>query len=131
MPYVEKPRSFKRGAKRAPRHRRPPQKHATPEQLERLKLLQALGPNAILLTRDAALYCGISHVTWERWRVQGKTPPAYRVDGRSLGYRKGDLDAMIAASAEEPSAEMRAVLTAGEKRIREREREKHVEHAGA
>jgi hypothetical protein len=76
----------------------------TQEQLERLKLLAALPPDAVLLTSDAALYAGNGSSTWERERAQGNTPPAIHVTSRTLGYRKRDLDAWLDARTESHAA---------------------------
>lgn len=64
----------------------------SPHRLERLAQLAGLPPDAILPTKDAADYWGVSVSTWERMRAAGLTPPAVHVTARLLGYRKGRLD---------------------------------------
>jgi hypothetical protein len=60
-----------------------------------------LGPDAVLVNDDARLYSGDpSPATWERLRAEGKLPPAIRLTGRLLGYRKRDLDARLDALTE-------------------------------
>jgi hypothetical protein len=73
----------------------------TKEQLERLAILAALPPDAVLLTLDAALYSGKGGSTWERERAAGKLPAAIHVTSRTLGYRKRALDAHLEAHTEQ------------------------------
>jgi predicted DNA-binding transcriptional regulator AlpA len=62
--------------------------------------LAAMPADVVLTTAEATAYCGIAGSTWERMRGQGRTPPAIRLTGRTLGYRKGALDAWLAARLE-------------------------------
>jgi hypothetical protein len=123
MTTVDKHKAVKRADKRAKRRqrRRLIQKR-TPEQLARLKILLSMPPDAVFPTADAANYRGVAISTWDRLRAHGKTPPAIRIDSRSLGYRKRDLDAQLAADTEECTHEMQAELAAGAQRIREAEK---------
>jgi len=78
----------------------------TLEELERLAVLASLPPNAIFCTADAALYRGVGVSTWERDRSLGgnNLPPAVHITGRTLGYRKADLDAWLKARTEDKAA---------------------------
>jgi hypothetical protein len=69
-------------------------------ELARLDALSRLGPDAVLRTVDARLYCGgVSSQTWERRRRRGQTPPAILITKRAFGYRKKALDADLDARA--------------------------------
>lgn len=52
--------------------------------------------SALLSTRDAASYLGLSHRTLEKWRTRG-VGPAYSRIGRRVVYRRADLDQFVAA----------------------------------
>ena len=55
--------------------------------------------NAELLnTTEAANYLGVSKAYLERDRWKGATLPFVRIGGRTIRYRKSDLDAFINAS---------------------------------
>lgn len=62
--------------------------------------LAALPPDAVLSNPEAAIYCGAGGSTWERMRAQGKIPPAIRLTGRTLGFRKRDLDIWLDSRTE-------------------------------
>ena len=62
--------------------------------------LAAMPPGAVLTTAEAAAYCAVGVSTWERMRCESKTPPAIRVTGRTLGYRKSVLDAWLTSRTE-------------------------------
>ena len=51
--------------------------------------------NAVLSTRDAAEYLGLSPKTLETNRTRGGGPPFVKL-GRRVVYRRGDLDAWLA-----------------------------------
>ena len=65
--------------------------------------LAALPADAVLTNPEAAVYCGMGSSTWERMRAQDKTPFAIRLTGRTLGFRKRDLDAWLDARTERPA----------------------------
>ncbi len=69
-------------------------------QFTRRAALAAMPADAVFTTAEATAYCGIAGSTWERMRGQGQTPPAIRLTSRTLGYRKGALDAWLAARLE-------------------------------
>lgn len=54
--------------------------------------------NEILDTETAAAYLKLSPYTLERWRWSGEGPNYLKL-GRSVRYRKEDLDAFVAQSA--------------------------------
>ena len=74
------------------------------DRLEHIARLAGLPPGAVFSTGDAAAYWGIAVSTWERMRAAGETPPAIRLTGRTLGYRKGDIDAGLEARTEQRGA---------------------------
>jgi hypothetical protein len=73
-------------------------------ELERIGAISRMGPNGIVRTADAQLYCSVSAPTWIRWRREGVTPPAIRLTEKSFGYRKCDLDAFLKARLEKSDA---------------------------
>ncbi len=66
--------------------------------------LAAMPPDAVFTSPEATLYCGVGGSTWERMRARGETPEAIRLTGRTLGYRKRSLDAMLQARMESRAA---------------------------
>jgi hypothetical protein len=74
------------------------------DRLERLARLAGLPEGAVLSTKDAAAYWGVAVSTWERMRAACETPPAIRLTGRTLGYRKRDLDVGLDARTEQTAA---------------------------
>lgn len=59
----------------------------------------------LLSQREAATYLGgISHRTLESWRVSGGGPVFVRI-GRSIRYRRSDLEAFIASGARRNTSE--------------------------
>ena len=75
----------------------------TDDRLTLRSRLAAMPPDAVLTNPEAAAYCGAGGSTWERMRAQGETPPAIRLTGRTLGFRKRDLDAWLDARTERPA----------------------------
>ena len=63
--------------------------------------LAAMPANAVLSTAEASAYCCLDVSTWENLRRQGKTPPAIRLTSRAVTYRRGTLDAWLAAQETE------------------------------
>ena len=51
--------------------------------------------NALLTTKDAAQFLGVSRAFLERDRWAGARIPFVRVGSRAVRYRQGDLDAYI------------------------------------
>lgn len=74
------------------------------ERLALLDRLAALPADAVLSTKQAAIYCSVGTSTWERMRMLGKTPAAIRLTGRTLGYRKRVLDAWLDGRGEKVAA---------------------------
>ncbi len=66
--------------------------------------LAAMPPDAVFSTNEAAAYCSTGVSTWERKRMEGKTPAAIRLTARTLGYRKRVLDAWLDARTEHRAA---------------------------
>lgn len=46
----------------------------------------------------------LSEKTWERMRLQGKTPPATRISDRRIGYRISDLQRWLDSRREPQTA---------------------------
>ena len=66
-----------------------------PERLALRTSLAAMPEQAVFTSAEAAVYCGTGGSTWERMRRMKLTPPAIRLTGRTLGYRKRELDAWL------------------------------------
>jgi len=60
----------------------------------------------VMDTRNAAAYIDQTPGTLEVWRCQRRGPP-YVKQGRSVKYRRADLDAWLAANTVHPSEEAR------------------------
>ncbi len=54
-------------------------------------------PDALLHTAEAALLLGLSPRTLEAFRLRGGGPPYIAVTPKAVRYRRGDLEAWIAA----------------------------------
>ena len=65
--------------------------------------LAGMPPDAVFTNPESATYCGAGGSTWERMRREGLLPPAIRLTGRTLGFRKRDLDAWLDARTERPA----------------------------
>lgn len=47
---------------------------------------------AVLSSKEAAQYIGVSHPTLERWRADGEGPAFIKLGARRIGYRISALD---------------------------------------
>jgi hypothetical protein len=76
-------------------------RHYSPEELVRLKLLHELPDRVIVPTRDAMLLAGVLSVTdWQRRKARGETPPVYRMNGITDGFKVGDCKVMATRRVE-------------------------------
>lgn len=60
---------------------------------------------AVMKTGEAAAYLGLSESLLNKLRLTGGGPTFVRLAGRSIRYRRADLDAWVAASAKASTSE--------------------------
>ncbi len=75
----------------------PEESFAGARQIALRAALAAMPANAVLSTEEASAYCCLDVWTWKRLRRPGRTPPAIRLTSRAVTYRRGTLDAWLAA----------------------------------
>lgn len=61
--------------------------------------------HGLMKTGEAAAYLGLSESLLNKLRLTGGGPTFVRLAGRSIRYRRADLDAWVAASAKASTSE--------------------------
>lgn len=90
----------------------------------------AAAPRKWLRTAEAAIYCGLSRATLERYRATGDGP-SFRKIGRAVVYSVGDLDDWLDAHRANNTAEARASVEKRRADVERRAGARAGGHAGA